>query len=293
MTSKHASAECSENEGVCSTPEDAPLNSSCVLIAPPDSFRPHSERIQINSGNSFYFESELFRGEAQLFCSGSSTTPVSLFSGMKRKSWFIIRGKFKQCVNFDDVLIGQEFTQPLSALPGLSILGTVMSMATALNPTYQYQLTPHPVFLTKLVATAQIINIARKGEEVSLMEAKEDMRLIGGEGGGAYFTNSTDSGDPLPATQRKRLMSQSKNRKNFVFDSDHIWTFHFWQHVLDLERFELDIRIKRISLLPILNGQPLRLMARHQNGTRLWDFALVHRDLHELETEPNTFTNTL
>lgn len=117
-----------------------------------------------------------------------------------------------------------------------------------------------------------------------MIDAKEDMRMIGDP-----FMDT--KGEPLASTQRKRRLSRKKN--DFKFTVDHVWTFHFWQHLLDLERFELDVTIKRIALIPILNGQPLRLLARLRNGRILWNFELVHRDLNKSKSEPNKLTNAM
>lgn len=55
-----------------------------------------------------------------------------------------------------------------------------------------------------------------------------------------------------------------------------MYTFYFWQHLLDLAAFKLNTGIRTFELRRHLNGQPLRLMAQLPNGETLWDFHVWH-----------------
>ena len=54
---------------------DAP----CLLYAPPCLMHAQSRRLRINIDSPFTFETELFKGEAQLWMSGLESTPSDLF----------------------------------------------------------------------------------------------------------------------------------------------------------------------------------------------------------------------
>lgn len=87
------------------------------------------------------------------------------------------------------------------------------------------------------------------------------------------------NGEPLPGPQRKKLMSDARNRKGYVFDTEHVYTFHFWQHLLDLSTYELDMSIRQFSLSRHLGGQPLQLMAKTKGDEYVWSFLMWHESL--------------
>jgi hypothetical protein len=60
-----------------------------------------------------------------------------------------------------------------------------------------------------------------------------------------------------------------------------VYTFHFWQHLLDLAACRLNFAFASFDLARHLNRQPLRLMAQLPDGERLWDFGLWHERLSE------------
>lgn len=88
-----------------------------------------------------------------------------------------------------------------------------------------------------------------------------------------------ETGGPLSPLGRKRLMHDQSLRSSLVYDTEHVWTFSFWQHLLDLSTFHLDVAFKRIRLVPYLDGQPLVLMAQDANGDLIWKFEIFHQDL--------------
>jgi len=114
--------------------------------------------------------------------------------------------------------------------------------------------------------------VAKSGEELPLSEVVEDMTLV-------HDRFSDDNGYPISAICRRRIMNQPSLISDLRTDTDHIWTFRFWQHVLDLSTFQLNMTIKRFNLLYHLDGQPLAIMARHLDGRFLWNFEIWHRDL--------------
>jgi len=82
---------------------------------------------------------------------------------------------------------------------------------------------------------------------------------------------------PLPASKRRRFFSDPKNRKGREFTPGHMYTFHFWQHMLDCAAFKLDLGIAAFDLAKHLDGEPLQLMAQQKrNSAYLWRFQLQH-----------------
>ena len=82
---------------------------------------------------------------------------------------------------------------------------------------------------------------------------------------------------PLPSSQRRRMFLNARNRRGREFKPGLVYTFHFWQHMLDCAAFKLDLGIASFDLAKHLNGQPLQLMAQQSsNGAYLWQFHLQH-----------------
>ena len=84
---------------------------------------------------------------------------------------------------------------------------------------------------------------------------------------GSHFTSSR---------ARKHFFSHEPRRAGWQFDTEHVYTFYFWQHLLDLASFKLTTGFRIFDLQQHLNGQPLRLMAQMPTGETLWDFHVWH-----------------
>lgn len=119
----------------------------------------------------------------------------------------------------------------------------------------------------------QVINCSKPGQEPALDNPTEDMRLMGQK-----FVKP--NGDPYSGSERKRIMSDQRNHTGLVYDTQYIWTFHFWQHLLDLSSFKLDMSLRQFSLSGHLDNQPLQLMAKDgKSDEYLWSFEAWHESL--------------
>lgn len=119
----------------------------------------------------------------------------------------------------------------------------------------------------------QVINCSKPGEEPALDNPMEDMRLLGQK-----FVKA--NGKPHSSTDRRRIMSDQRNHSGLVYDTQYIWTFHFWQHLLDLSTFKLDMSLRQFSLSGHLDNQPLQLMAKDRESDEyLWSFEAWHESL--------------
>ena len=73
---------------------------------------------------------------------------------------------------------------------------------------------------------------------------------------------------------------------DFVTSTEDTYTFEFLQHLLDFEDFsvELGSLVGSIPLKGVLDGQPLQIMASHQqprDSNKLWSFDIWHEMLVE------------
>lgn len=88
------------------------------------------------------------------------------------------------------------------------------------------------------------------------------------------------AGSPLPAAQRKAFFSRASNRAGRCFPTDLVFTLSFYQHFVDVARYDLDVRLWRFDLARYLAGQPLQLMMRRRsNGEFVYCLHLWHQKL--------------
>ena len=62
-----------------------------------------------------------------------------------------------------------------------------------------------------------------------------------------------------------RRLPVGRNRQDRLFDTENTYTFHFWQHLLDLSTYELDMGVAQFNIAANLDGQPLQLMVKQQS----------------------------
>lgn len=66
-----------------------------------------------------------------------------------------------------------------------------------------------------------------------------------------------------------------------MFDPSLVYTFYFWQHMLDVTRHRLDVGFASFDLRPHIPGQPLKLMGEWAHagsgvsGRRVWQQTAV------------------
>ena len=67
--------------------------------------------------------------------------------------------------------------------------------------------------------------------------------------------------------ERSWEFRSSPLNKQKVFDTDHIWTFHIHQHIVDLSQFTLHV-LRHFDITHYLDGQPLQSMIKDRYATR-------------------------
>lgn len=225
---------------------------------------------RLNSAIPIYFDSDLFEGHAVLWAASLPSTPQHMFQGHKRKTSFVVQGKFKQPLPFDSVLSGQRFPGPLQHLPADWLTSMVLKLVHHINSSMVVGPVHAPSLLAPMVTMAQSMSVSQPGHEPCLMAVPaEDMRLLG-----PAF--QTSSGDVLPAAERKQLMSNKNFCSQYSFDCDHVWTFHFWQHFLDVAECKVKLPLTTIDAAKYLGRMPISIQASTREGQDLWSWQLWH-----------------
>ncbi len=52
---------------------------------------------------------------------------------------------------------------------------------------------------------------------------------------------------------------KADNRRALSFETDKVYTFHIFQHLVDCSTYELDLSVYRFDLTHYLDGQPLQV----------------------------------
>ena len=49
--------------------------------------------------------------------------------------------------------------------------------------------------------------------------------------------------EEVTAAQRKKILSNTRHNQLFEYDTDHVYTFDFFQHLLDVSNYALDVKV--------------------------------------------------
>jgi hypothetical protein len=64
----------------------------------------------------------------------------------------------------------------------------------------------------------------------------------------------------LTAAKRKKWCDVPKNLEGLMLDTQHVYTFHIWQHFIDFSAYKFSVGgLCNLDLAGPLNGQPLQL----------------------------------
>lgn len=229
-------------------------------------------------GKPFRFSSDLFEGQCLIRLRNIPTSDApdqdeAYFSGRRRLFQTIVQGRFKQALPVSQVLTGHEFVKPLNNLPHPWILKAATNLIGKLAPGAEIRvLGNQPTMLASLAATSQVIRADAPGNEpdiASVEDLQEDCTSLGGK-----FSQTK-----LGSTGRKLHLSNPKRASKYTFDTETVYTFDFYQSLLNCATYTLDLGVANIRMTPVLNGQPIQALCKTTDGRYLWSFQIWHEDL--------------
>ncbi|KAI3431262.1 hypothetical protein D9Q98_004324 [Chlorella vulgaris] len=231
--------------------------------------------LPVNTGSPIEFETPLFTGRACVWVRGLPGAPPPVFEGRRRRTMVTVQGRFRRPVPLDDLVTGQEFGAVENLPPTWLVEGVLLRVARALSPSCEIGPASAPFMLMPVAAGCSEMVASLPGQEPSAAAPpSEDLRLWDP-------SLVLPNGAPLPAAQRKSHFSKAGNREGRCFPTDLVFTFYFYQHVVDVGGgYELDVGLHRFSLSRYLAGQPLQLMMRDRSsGQYLYCLHLWHQCL--------------
>ena len=233
------------------------------------------------------FESPIFVGRILIRLKTIPSVPQdkdnhrNYFKGKKRYYQCIVQGKFKQeNIKFSDVYFGDVYDKPFVNMPNRYIMRGLKKFMERLNPGMIYDIVPsrsgnsnaanHKPKVLNPIGSVQELSIDYPGNEpdiTTVYEKEEKDGMI--ENTSLLFReNDTKKVDEKQATSftsrsdRRKQLSKSNIAKDYTFDTDKIYTFHYYDHTADISNYEQDIGgILKVDLTRSLNGQPLSLSA--------------------------------
>eukprot|EP00775_Hariotina_reticulata_P003271 gene3271-3548_t len=221
----------------------------------------------------------MFEGVVEVHLKGLGTTQRRIFDGKKRCFQVMCQGRFKRPVEASALCMGQEFVKAGNIPPWVSelVLTTAARVFSQSAQVEIYALLPY--FMSPLLAACQLVNVSQPGEQPALMEAQEDMRLFAPE-------LVDKDGAPMSADKRRKWCDNPKNLEGKMFDTNNIYTFHIWQHLIDFSSYKLSVgNWVNIDLAAALNGQPLQLTCKDTKSDEYAFSMLGKYALHEIRQQ--------
>lgn len=166
-----------------------------------------------------------------------------------------VQGRFRRPVPLDDLVTGQEFSRVENLPAAWLVEGVLLKIARAVSPSMAIGPASAPSMLMPVISGCSEVHAAVPGQEPHPAEApREDLRAWDP-------ALCAADGSPLPAAKRKAHFSRAGARAGRCFPTDLVFTFYFYQHVVDLSAYQLDV-VYKFDLTKYLAGQPLQLMMR-------------------------------
>jgi hypothetical protein len=109
----------------------------------------------------------------------------------------------------------------------------------------------NPYIISPLASTSQSIVISRVGSEPNIFSdtIEEDMTILGHP-----FGN-------MNSKQRKSYFSKHRNLVGYEYNPDFVYTFDFYQHLLNLSTFQIDLGFMKYDAIKVLGVRPIQVMA--------------------------------
>eukprot|EP00873_Tetraselmis_striata_P015131 jgi/Tetstr1/435395/TSEL_002652.t1 len=215
------------------------------------------------------FESDLFEGVVCLRAAGLPTSEEGQFAGRRRQLQVVVQGRFRRDVLFSELKAGQEFGRPLSNPPSSWLVSLLVTVTRRISPCYTLAgpEEPRPGVTGLMLGLAQSVCVSEPGSEPDpLAEPYEDTSPLG-------------SDFPSGFSARKKHFSKSGSWEQQTYDRSKVWTFGFWQHLMSMATFELDLGVTTLSTTRYIKDQPLVLSSRVGNtfayAVEIWNEKLL------------------
>jgi hypothetical protein len=216
-------------------------------------------------------ESSIFEGRILIRFRNAKTdhpeTHNAYFEKRKRLMQCVVQGRFKKELSFADVFVGGMFQSPLKHAPPPFFARLLNSLFERIAPGTIMDLgSSKPRVLSLYVGSAQTISIDKPGQEpdITAIDIPENTAAVFGD----KFKSSSE---------RKRYLSKQKKASKYFFDTEHIYTFHSYDDVMDYGSFHVKLPVYgNFDLSRVIGNQPMPLSIVTSTGEVALSFDCWH-----------------
>jgi len=231
------------------------------------------------------FSTPLFEGKLS-FCIADlqNSDMQSIFSGRKRRYRYVVVGKFKSEVPFDELYTGQVMKQHKKDRSTDWLMKSMRWMLKSLSPAMKETVDDegNKVVVSPVSATAQRMCVGRDGVRSDGMEVDEDCTTLGQ----GFFNKK----GPLNPEARKKVMCSPSVLSKHSYKTGTTYTFEFYQHLFDPLTFHMNVvGLSTLDVVGVLGRQPVNIVTRRYNeaeggeGEVAWEIEMWHRRVFEEE----------
>ena len=166
---------------------------------------------------------------------------------------------------------------------------TALGLIKRLQPGLQVSVEgDNPYLVSPLASTCQAIVVSRPGAEPSLnnLQVKEDMTLLG------------SAFESMNSKQRKFYFSKPQNLAAHSYNPELVYTFDFYQHLLNFSTFQFDLGFMKYDFMNTLGARPIQVMSVvwdpiesngivPENLSYMYNFELWHRKTCPFSLQPH------
>lgn len=217
----------------------------------------------------FAVDNHLFQGKVFVVVAGVQDSPVEFFKNKNRLFEVVVQGRFKQRTPFCHVYNGQLFYKPFDNLPPKWMLRILIKLLSKIQPGLQVSMSgKNPYIVSSLIAASKHVVVSIPGSEPDIcitraneFEAlREDMTLLASTASACDDT-ARNMFNSRSSSRRAQYFSKLENLSKFSYSPDHVYTFDFYQHVLNIGQMSLDLGFTSLDVSKIIGFSPVQIMA--------------------------------
>jgi len=234
------------------------------------------------------FQSRLFQGSLMIRLRDAPHPTESPSSATSEEAYFTanpalrfqvtIRGKFRESLQWSNLLTGLRLRRKLGRVPSKWFLWTLLKVVHFFAPQLQTKIDgDQPYALSPLGSAPRTVTVnSEEATDLLGVDREEPTTKEESLTGKVYPIK-----DPLErARARKKEFDQrfQKQDESFSTGVRNTYSFQFLQHLLDYHTSSIDLGSFHRDMNDILGGQPFQVMAEH-NGEPLWMFEIWNESM--------------
>jgi hypothetical protein len=213
------------------------------------------------------FETEMFKGKFMIRIKNAPNTEQGYFEGRRRTKQIVIQGQFKERVSCGKVWMGDTYDKPLNVS---SLVHLAVPIFKRLVPGVIMDLfSEKPRVVMLMGGEARTISVDKPGHEPDIT-------------GELPERNTERIGIFDSIKHRKKMLRNPAIAAKYEYDNEHIYTFHFYDDIIDIYNYSINLPIGKIPLLHFLNHQPMTF-AVVSDDREFFSFRVFHEQLLKQE----------